>query len=149
MSRLPILFEPFGLASRLDRVVDEFFKDFDRSLVTWPTDTWGRSDVYERDRKLVIETELPGVRREELRLRVEDGRLHIEGEVKRNEKVEKENYVRLGRHYGRFQKVFPLPEQTGDSNQIDAKLADGILTITIPLEESVTKKKKTIEIEVQ
>jgi HSP20 family protein len=128
--------------------VDEFFKDFDRSLVTWPTDMWGRSDVYERDEKLVIETELPGVRREELQLRVEDGRLHVEGEVKRQEKIEEESYVRLGRRYGRFQKVFPLPEQTGDSNQIDAKLADGILTITIPLRESVTKKK-TIEIKVK
>jgi len=148
MSRLPILLEPFGVASRLDRVMDEFFKDFDRSLLTWPTDTWGRSDVYEKDGKLFIETELPGIKREELKLHVEDGRLYIEGETKRNEKVEEENYVRIGRRYGRFQRVFPLPEQLNNPNEIEAKLADGILTVAIPLKESVTQKK-AIEIKVK
>jgi HSP20 family protein len=136
------------MASQLDRIFDEFFKDFDRSLLTWPSDTWGHSDVYEKDGQLVIETELPGVGREDIKLRVEDGRLFIEGEVQRSEKVEQENYLRLGRRYGRFQKVFPLPEELSDPNRIDARLSEGILTITIPLKESLTKSK-AIEIKVK
>ncbi len=147
MSRLPVLLEPFGMAGRLDQIVGEFFKDFDHSLLTWPTDTWGRSDVYEKDGKLVIETELPGVQLDEVKLRIEDGRLYVEGESKRSEKVEQENYLRIGRRYGRFQKIYPLLEQVKNYDEIDAKLVDGILTIAIPLRDSVTKKK-TIEIKV-
>ncbi|MBI1742596.1 Hsp20/alpha crystallin family protein [Candidatus Acetothermia bacterium] len=70
--------------------------------------------------------------------RVGDGRLTIEGETKRNEKVHQENYVRIGRRYGRFQRIFPLPEQLNNPNEIEAKLADGVLTVAIPLKESVT-----------
>jgi HSP20 family protein len=121
--------------------MDEFLKDFDQSLFTWPTDTWGRSDVYEKEGKLVIETELPGVQRNEIKLRVEDGRLYIEGESQRNEKIEQDSYLRIGRRYGRFQKIYPLPEQVTNYEEIDAKLSEGILTIAIPLKESVTKKK--------
>jgi HSP20 family protein len=147
MSRLPAVFAPFGAARRLDRVMDEFFKDFDQSLLMWPTDALGRSDVYEKDGKLFIETELPGVQRNEVKLRIEDGRLYVEGETKRNEKIEQENYVRIGRRYGRFQKIYSLPEQVGNFNEIDAKLSEGILTIAIPLKESVTQKK-AVEIRV-
>lgn len=151
MTRLPTLWtEPFALSTRLSRLMDEFFGDFDRSLFDWPSfETFGRTDVYEKDGKLFYETELPGVKREDIDIKVEDGRLTISGEVKRDERVERENYFRIGRHYGKFQRVFPLPEQADDPKKIKASFEDGILRVTVPLRESLKEKEKPIEIKVE
>jgi HSP20 family protein len=150
-TRLPTLWtEPFALSTRLNRLMDEFFGDFDRSLFDWtPIETFGRTDVYEKDGKLFYETELPGVKREDVEIKVEDGRLTISGEVKRDERIERENYFRIGRHYGKFQRVFPLPEQAEDAKKIKASFEDGILRVTVPLRESLKEKERPIEIKVE
>ena len=152
MTRLPELWrEPFALSTRLNRLMDELFADFDRSLFfDWtPFETFGRTDIYEKDGKLVYETELPGVKKDDIEIKVEDGRLIISGEVKRDERIERENYFRIGRHYGKFQRCFPLPEQIEDPKKIKATFEDGILRVTVPLRESLKKKEKTIEIKVE
>jgi HSP20 family molecular chaperone IbpA len=83
-----------------------------------PFETFGRTDIYEKDGKLVYETELPGVKKEDIEIKVEDGRLVISGEVKRDERIERENYFRIGRHYGKFQRVLPAP-RAGRRSQED------------------------------
>jgi len=152
MTRLPELWrEPFTLSARLSRLMDEFFGDFDRSLFfDWtPFEAFGRTDIYEKDGKLVYETELPGVKKDEIEIKVEDGRLVISGEVKRDERIEREHYFRIGRHYGKFQRCFPLPEQADDPKKIKASFEDGILRVTVPLRESLKEKEKPIEIKVE
>ena len=152
MTRLPELWrEPFTLSTRLSRLMDEFFGDFDRSLFfDWtPFEAFGRTDIYEKDGKLVYETELPGVKKDEIEIKVEDGRLVISGEVKRDERIEREHYFRIGRHYGKFQRCFPLPEQADDPKKIKASFEDGILRVTVPLRESLKEKEKPIEIKVE
>ncbi|MFQ6090566.1 MAG: Hsp20/alpha crystallin family protein, partial [Candidatus Bipolaricaulia bacterium] len=138
--------EPFRLTSRLGRWMDEFFRDF--PVFGW--ESLGRTDIYEDEERgaLIYETELPGVRREDIGIRVEDDRLIVCGEVKRDERIEEEDYLRIGRRYGQFQRVFPLPEGIDDPKKIQAKFENGILRITVPLKESL-KKEKAIEIEVQ
>lgn len=152
MTRLPELWrEPFTLSTRLSRLMDELFADFDRGLFfDWtPFETFGRTDIYEKDGKLVYETELPGVKKDEIEIKVEDGRLIISGEVKRDERIERENYFRIGRHYGKFRRCFPLPEQIDDPKKIKATFEDGILRVTVPLRESLKEKEKPIEIKVE
>jgi HSP20 family protein len=152
MTRLPELWrEPFAISTRLSRLMDELFADFDRSLFfDWtPLETFGRTDIYEKDGKLVYETELPGVKKEDIEIKVEDGRLVISGEVKRDERIERENYFRIGRHYGKFQRCLPLPEQADDPKKIKANFEDGILRVTVPLRESLKQKEKPIEIKVE
>jgi len=152
MTRLPELWrEPFTLSTRLSRLMDEFFGDFDRSLFfDWtPFEAFGRTDIYEKDGKLVYETELPGVKKDEIEIKVEDGRLVISGEVKRDERIEREHYFRIGRRYGKFQRCFPLPEQADDPKKIKASFEDGILRVTVPLRESLKEKEKPIEIKVE
>jgi len=145
MARLPSIWEePFRLTARLGRWMDEFFRDF--GMVGW--ESLGRTDIYEKDNKLVYETELPGVRKEDIDLRVEDDHLIISGEVKRDERIAEDDYLRIGRRYGQFQRVFPLPEGIDDPKKIQAKFEDGILKITVPLRESL-KKERAIEIEVE
>lgn len=147
MTRLPSIWEePFRLPSRLGRWMDEFFRDFG----TFGWESLGRTDIYEDKKRgaLVYEAELPGVRKEDIDLRVEDDRLIVSGEVKRDERIEEESYYRIGRRYGRFQRVFPLPEGVDDPKGIQAKFENGILRITVPLKESL-KREKAVEIKVE
>ena len=147
--RLPaVTRRPFLLESNLSRLVDEFFRDFDRvGFDVAPS--FGRTDVYERDRTLVFETELPGVKKDEIAIKVEDDQLTIAGEVKRNEEIDREDYFRIGRRYGRFQRCFPLPSELIEADGIKARFEDGILTVTAPMKESIKEKEKPIEVAVE
>jgi HSP20 family protein len=139
---------PFLLENNLSRMVDEMFSDFNR-IGFDVSPSFGRTDVYERDRALVFETELPGVKKDEIAIKIEDDQLVISGEVKRNEEIDRESYFRLGRRYGRFQRCFPLPADLIQKEDIKAKFEDGILRISAPLRESIKEKEKAIEIAVE
>jgi len=136
------------IESNLSRMVDEFFRDFDRVGFDLAP-SFGRTDVYEKNKNLVFETELPGVKKEEIAIKVEDDQLTISGEVKRNEEIDRESYFRVGRRYGRFQRCFPLPNDLVQKDGIKATFEDGILTVTAPMRESIKEKEKPIEIAVE
>jgi HSP20 family protein len=139
---------PFVLESNLSRLVDEAFSDFQRIGVD-VSPNFGRTDVYEKDQALLFETELPGVKKDEIAIKFEDDKLVVSGEVKRNEEIDRESYFRVGRRYGRFQRSFPLPADLIQKDKIKAKFEDGILTITAPMKESIVEKAKPIEIAVE
>jgi HSP20 family protein len=139
---------PFVLESNLTRLVDEAFSDFQQIGVD-VSPSFGRTDVYERDQALLFETELPGVKKDEIAIKFEDDKLVISGEVKRNEEIDRESYFRVGRRYGRFQRCFPLPADLIQKDEIKARFEDGILTITAPMKESIVENAKPIEIAVE
>lgn len=148
-SRLPSVWtQPLLLGSGLGRIFDDFFKDF-HNVGLDVSPSFARSDIYEKDGNLIIETELPGVAKEEVSIKVEDDSLCVSGEMKRNQEVKEENYFRMGRQYGRFQRTFPLPTDIADKKSIKARFEDGILKLTIPLRESIKEKEKPIEIAVE
>jgi len=136
MPILPAIWrDPFRLTARMAQLMDELFRDFS----TFDLDiapSFGRSDVYVKDKTLVIETEIPGARKEDVQVRVEDDRLIISGEVKRSEEVREDNYIRMGRTYGAFRRVFPLPEDVEDKKKIKAKFENGVLRVEIPLKKA-------------
>lgn len=127
-----------------DDWIDQFWSD-------WPFEaaSMGRTDVYEKDGKLVYETELPGVNREDIHIAVEGDELIVSGEKRREEHIEEENYVRMGRQVGKFRRSFPLPDEVEDPKKIGAKYEDGILKIEVPLADSLEKSGRHFEIEVQ
>jgi len=139
---------PFLLESNLSRMVDDMFSDFHR-IGFDISPNFGRTDVYEHDQALVFETELPGVKKNEISIKVEDDQLIISGEVKRNEAIDRENYFRVGRRYGRFQRCYPLPADLIQKDDIKATFEDGILRVTAPMQESIKEKEKPIEIAVE
>ena len=139
---------PFVIESNLSRLVDEAFSDFQRIGID-VSPSFGRTDVYEKDQALLFETELPGVKKDEIAIKFEDDKLIISGEVKRNEEIDRESYFRVGRRYGQFQRSFPLPADQIQKDEIKAKFEDGILTITAPMKESIVEKAKPIEIAVE
>ena len=148
MTRLPSVWRsPMGLSRNIDRMFNDFFSNWNE----WPFEgaTVGRTDIYERDGRLVYETEMPGMKREDIHIKVEGNQLLVSGETKRETNVQEENFVRMGRRVGRFQRSFPLPEQIDDPTSIEAKYEEGILRIHVPLSSSITEEEKPIEIEVK
>jgi len=146
--RLPdVRRSPFLLESNLSRLIDEMFHDFNQVGFD-VSPSFGRTDVYEKDKALVFETELPGVKRDAVSVKVEDDRLIVAGEAKRNEEIEREKYFRIGRSYGRFQRCFPLPAGMVAKDGIKARFEDGVLVVTAPLKESIKEKEQPIEIDV-
>jgi len=129
-------------------MLDDVLRDFDRvGFDVAPS--FGRTDVYEKEKSLVFETELPGVKKDEISIKVEDDQLTISGEVKRNEEVDRESYFRLGRRYGRFQRCYPLPAELIEKDGIKATFEDGILVVTAPMKESIKEKEKPIEVAIE
>ena len=149
INKLPTVWaEPLLLGTGLSKVFDEFFGDFHKVGID-VAPTFGRSDIYEKDSNLVIETELPGAKKEDVSIKVEDDTVSISGEMKRSEEVKKENYFRMGRRYGSFQRTFPLPTDIADKKGIKAHFEDGILKVMVPLKESIKEKEQPIEIKVE
>jgi len=147
--RLPGIWNrPLLMEGGISRLFDEFFRDFAEVGFDFSPGL-GRTDIYEKDRNLVFETELPGMKREDIEIKVEDDRLSISGEMKRAEEVDENSYFRIGRRYGQFQHSFPLPVDMVDTGNIKARFADGILKVTLPLKESIKEKEKPIEIRVE
>ncbi|HIE47841.1 TPA: Hsp20/alpha crystallin family protein [Candidatus Bipolaricaulota bacterium] len=136
MALLPAIWrDPFRITARMGQLMDELLRDFS-SFDLDITPAFGRSDVYIKDKTLVIETELPGARKEDVQVRVEDDRLIISGEVKRSEEVREDNYIRMGRTYGAFRRVFPLPDEIEDRKKIKAKFENGVLRVEVPLKRA-------------
>jgi len=141
---------PANRRNVFDSWFDELFGELDRLNVT-PFRTltpYSGVDVYEDGDNLVYEVEMPGVTRDEIKVRLEDNHLIVSGEIKRNEQVEENQYLSMGRRYGQFQRTFRLPEGhvEPDSKKIKARFENGILRVSLPLKEHV--KPQAIDIQV-
>jgi HSP20 family protein len=138
----------FLLESSLSHLIDELSSGFD-GVGSDVATSFGRTDVYEKDKQLVFETELPGARKEDVQVRVEGDQLIISGEVKRREDVGRDQYFRLDRRVGRFERSFPLPAELIDKEKVAARFEDGILRVSAPLRESIKEPQKAVEIKVE
>lgn len=102
-------------------------------------------DVSETDEAFVIKAEIPEVKKEDVKVTMQDGALTIQGE-RRQEKEEKgKRYHRIERSYGSFMRSFDLPNNV-DEAKAKAEFKDGLLTLTLPKTEKA--KPKAIEVKV-
>ena len=102
-----------------------------------------RVDIYEKDEKIVLEAELPGVAKEDITLDVKGKILTLGAERKQQVEVNEDNSYRRERSYGSFERKFSLPFEV-EADNIDAKLNYGVLTLTIAKPEAQVAKKITI-----
>ena len=103
-------------------------------------------DVTEDDKEYLIKAELPEVKKEDVKVRFEDGMLRISGE-RRFEKEEKDRkYHRVERAYGSFERSFAIPE-TCKPDDMTAEYKDGMLTLHVP--KSKEAAPKAIEVKIQ
>jgi HSP20 family protein len=111
-----------------------------------PLDRWPKVDITETGDGYTIKADLPGIEKSEVKIVVEDGVLRIEGDRKDNQKKEENMYSHLERSYGKFSRSFALPEEI-DPERLEAKMTNGVLTISLSKVPKAKPKKIDIRIE--
>ena len=104
------------------------------------------ADVIEHDDEFVITAELPGVKDEDLDVRVEHGMLVVAGERRLEDEVSDERFHRIERSYGGFERRFPLPQGTREED-IHASIAYGVLRVRIPKPAAPEPRKISVSSE--
>lgn len=145
---------PFAtLRDEIDRLFDDFGRGFwppslPRRMRRWPMAEWAVApafEVVEGDDDFRITAELPGMKAEEVEVKLGDGSITIRGEKSEERKEEKENYLVSERRYGEFQRSLALPSGI-DLDAVKASFADGVLTVTMPKSEEAKQKERKIEV---
>jgi len=146
--------DPFGLlrqmTSELDRVFDApFWQSFPRPFQSAPAGgmTWSPEiDVFEKDNRLITKVDLPGMKKEDVKVEVTDGHLGISGERRSETEEKKDAFHRWERAYGSFHRIVPLPGGV-QLEDVKATFADGVLEVSVPLPAKPEAKVRKIEIE--
>jgi HSP20 family protein len=111
-----------------------------------PPSTWQPCcDMVETDDAIIVEIELPGMRREDVTVEVHGDRLRVAGERRLRTERQGRNFHFVERHFGRFERQIPLP-YTVDRSAIRADFSDGVLTVTLPklsLQPEDTNRERT------
>jgi HSP20 family protein len=102
-------------------------------------------DISEDEKEYVVKAELPEIKKEDVKLTVQDNVLCISGERKYEKEEKGKKYHRVERAYGSFMRSFTLPEDA-DGSRVAAEYKDGILRVHVPKSEKA--KPKSIEVKV-
>ncbi|PNT91110.1 Hsp20/alpha crystallin family protein [Clostridium thermosuccinogenes] len=128
--------DPWGIRDFMDSFFSEpFFLE----------STGIRADIRETDKEYIVDAEIPGVNKENIKLELRDDVLTIS--VERNEQIneERENYIRRERRYGSYSRSFYV--ENVKNEDVKAKYANGVLTITLPKQEGGKDNRRRIEIQ--
>lgn len=141
--------------------IDNMFHRLNRMFSpSWPIVRWGMDeketltfpdwapavDISETDQAYHIRADLPDVKKEDVKLTLEDGTLTLRGERRHIEEKKGERYHRMERSYGTFVRSFSLP-QAIDENKVDAKFENGILEIEVPKTQKPEHKGREVQIQ--
>jgi HSP20 family protein len=103
-------------------------------------------DVFEQDTRLVTRVDLPGMKKEDVKVELADGQLTISGHRKSEAEEKKEEFYRCERHYGSFYRTVPLPEHV-KFEDVKATFAEGVLEVSVPLPAKPESQVRTVEIQ--
>jgi len=137
------IFESFGVGAPLSR-------EFGSGLFETPAlqSLWApHIEVREREGKLLIQADLPGVRKEDVNVQVEQDAVILHGERKQETTRDERGYYHTERSYGSFHRVIPLPEGV-DTEQAKATFKDGVLQVELPAPQQ-RQRGRTLRIEDQ
>lgn len=124
---------------RLANLQDELDRFFESPLRAWAP----ALDVHEDKDGFTIRAELPGMKREDIEVSVQDGALVISGE-RQDEKIDEGTEVhRQERYFGRFSRALTLPTAVA-GDKVKATYKDGILTVVLPKAEEAKPKRITV-----
>ena len=158
---------PFSLMRRMAEDMDRLFEDFGLGIPGFAispalssqsmqrrggsTNAFQRGgwlpqiETFRRGDKLVLRADLPGLRKEDVDVEIEDGILTISGERSNENEEDREGYYHSERSYGQFQRSLALPEGvTGDNSE--ATFKDGVLEVTIPVPKQAEKSARRVQI---
>lgn len=157
-----VKFDPFRGFEGLTRKMNDIFSELDKGVAVEYGKFAPRVDILEDDEKVQLNAELPGMRKDEVKITINDENiLTIKGEKKRPvpavkaedtkegdataEKAEEITCIRAERSYGEFSRAFQLGENI-DRDSVSAKFTDGVLVIELKKKEPEQPKEKEISI---
>ena len=141
--------------SELDRVFDNFRREFEKSLYSFPRTEFSSfpkfqevtCDVIDEGKQLRVKVDLPGITKKEVVLNVTDSAIEIHAEHKEESEEKKKNYLRKERSSAVYDRIIPLPEKIL-SDKVKSKLTDGVLEVILPKSKPTPiQKKKTVKIQ--
>ena len=150
----PFGISPFSFMTRFGEEMDRLFGDFGLGRGWVPPALMGDSnkgtwapqvEMFERDGEFVVRADLPGLKKEDVKVEFTDDGLTIEGERRSEQEEKGKGYYRSERSYGSFYRRLPLPEGANPANAT-AKFHDGVLEVTMPARKPVTRAPRKLEI---
>ena len=133
-SRSMSAFDPFRMLDEMDRR----FMNSALSVSAFRTDVIDTGDAFK------LESELPGFKKEDIKIDIENDCLTISAERKADNKEEKDSYVKRERYYGSFSRSFDVSGINVDG--IEAAYKDGVLTVTLPKKAAEIPASRRLEI---
>lgn len=127
---------------------DDFFRNFFAPFAPFFDDTFScgfKVDVRDMGDKYLLEADLPGVKRDQIKIDVDDNILTIRAEMDESRNEEKDNYVMCERRYGRMQRSFNIAGV--DDANITAEFTDGVLKLNLPKISEQPRSGRSIEIQ--
>ncbi|MCX7907621.1 MAG: Hsp20/alpha crystallin family protein [Bacteroidetes bacterium] len=148
---LPTLWsDPFApdwtrsIARDIDRMVREIDALWEQTFGWARLGRVPNVEVFDTDSEFIIRAELPGLRKEDIKITLVGDQLTLEGERKPDPKFEKARVHRAERWYGTFRRTFVLPF-TPDGKPVEARFRNGVLVITIPKPEAQQPRQIVIK----
>src|SRR4029450_9975399 len=102
-------------------------------------------DIEETDAEFIVKADLPEVKKEEIKVHVQEGVLTIEGERKQQKEERGKRFHKIEREYGRFVRRFALPTEV-NSEKVRAEFKDGVLSVALPKAPAVTPKMIDVKV---
>ena len=151
---------PFGLMRRLSDDLDELFGQLVGSpaasrsgavaaplsfMANAPVDWMPAIETFQRDGKLIVQADLPGLQAQDVTIEIDDGILTLSGERSEERELDESGVRRTERRYGRFTRSVALPEGAR-TEEVQASFRNGVLEITVPLSQS-TQQRRIVQIQ--
>jgi HSP20 family protein len=148
---------PLGMMRRFSEEVDRIFDEFGMGRGLFGSrpgrgqesgqGMWSpQIEMHERDNQLIICADLPGLKKDDIHLEINDEALVIKGERHQEFEDTRQGYYRSERSYGSFYRTIPIPEGA-DAEQAKASFQDGVLKITLPLPKQDQPRSRRIEVQ--
>lgn len=146
------LYRPGAIEDQFGRIVESMFEDFFAPVMQGGSSRWAqegaispRLNVTEDEKAFQVKAEMPGVKKEDVKVAIDHQRVTIEGESKyADEQREGENVVYSERAASKFVRSFTLPTDVDDATA-EARMEDGILTLTLPKKQGNGTKRLTVQ----
>ena len=145
-----VKWDPFkeleDVSNRLNRVFGRVTARSEPDREMLATADWTPSvDISETDAAYLVKGEIPGVKKEDVKVTIQDGMLTIQGERKHEKEEKGKKFHRVECSYGSFVRSFRVPDDA-DENKVEAEFKDGMISVSLP--KSQKTKAKAIEVSV-
>ncbi|MFQ5677027.1 MAG: Hsp20/alpha crystallin family protein [bacterium] len=136
-----------NITDEMNRFVDSVFSQGGARETSLFKGTWNPAvDIAEDDDNFYLHMDLPGLKKEDVKVKYEEGMLTLTGEKKIVDEQKDINYHRVERSHGKFERSFRITSQIL-ADKISADFSDGVLSVTLPKAEEI--KPKEIEVKIK